>query len=584
MWVDGDPLVKGRRGGLSEKGAKGPAKTPWPESGKVGQRGAPLGGEAQDLRGYSFDPDSMWLQPRGAGEYMERRGGVSWAILRQYAAVPVSAAVIGWFVNQIAEFATPQDNPHEPGFSVQLRDKGASMSRAARKRADEIQRFMLYGGAISDPRQVVRRDNFETMLRKLTRDSFTYDQMCIQVAHTRSKLFGGREVPARFQAWAADTIRIAEPPEDGSLPDDLDFDRTAYVQIDAEGQVVEEFTASQMLFGVSHPRSELDVGGYGWSEVEQTIDVLVSFLYGYGRNKLYFKQGYNANGILNFETEVPNEEQKRAFRSFFERQTIGVQNAHKQPITWGAKAQFIDTGRSHADMEYSAWMDFCLKLFCAICRIDPSVINFNFGNQGQSSGLGNVDPTERRAQSRIMGVFPRARLIFRLLNDGLLYPLDPDFQLVPTGIGVRTEEQQLDYLKKKAELVPIDSILKEMGEEPIGPEKGGDYILNPNYIQARAAAEAPAEEGMAPEGEGFGDEAQGGAEAAPEDGPAEAEGGDPKSEDQGEAKGEGPGFDPDEIAAQLFGDTKKSLNPGRRRGRRPQRTHNRPQRAIKITL
>jgi hypothetical protein len=516
------------------------------------------GGKGAGLEGIFTDPElELFMTRTPGGDYAERPSGVAWDVLRRMAKTPPIAAVGNTMCDGLAEFCTPSDNRHLPGFRLRVRGKDArySPSKAERGALDEAQAFLYNCGNVGDVAELVHRPTLEQCVRAGFWDSFRFDQFCAQVEPAAGWRPGGRFEAHRFYAWPGHTMRLAMPPEDGSRLADDDFKATRYVQIDRHDQVVGSFNGQQMLWGTMRPMTDIENAGYGYSVLEQLVDVLAGWLYGYGYNKAYFKQGANVRGILQFDTEPPAKQQRR-FERYFHALVSGVGNAHKVPIAWGAKAQWIGLGQTNKDMEFNQWMDFLTKLLCAICGIDPAEINFTYGNSGQGSAMGTASAAEKIEVSRNRWLRPRVRSLFEWLNKWVVWTRWPELEAVPTGLNERSEEAEQERLLKLVEKTHhVDEVRAMMGDGPLpkkdAQETPGGVILNQVWQQATA----PQPEGMGgPEGEGGpegGPEGEGQGDASDED-VANAEealfGGAKGKPDDGDGDGDGDPFDESKLA------------------------------------
>lgn len=458
------------------------------------------------LAGIFTDPEMDMYGVRGVGgEYAERPTGMSWDTLRRMAKTPPIAAVGNTMCAGVAEFCTPRPNRHLPGMQVRKRGQAARYqpTKAEAKEMVRVADFLYHCGHYADRRELVNRPTLEQLVRASFWDSFRFDQMTVQVEPKAGWAPGGKFEPHRFYAWPAHTMRLAMPPADGSRLADDDFTTVRSVQVDKHNSVVGEFTGEQMMWGVLNPLTDVENAGYGYSVLEQLVDVLSGWLYGYGYNKAYFKQGANVKGILHFNEEPPLPQQRR-FERYFHALVMGVGNAHKVPIAWGGKANWLSLGQTNRDMEFNQWMDFLTKVLCAICGMDPAEINFTYGNTGQANSIGGqASSAEKIEGSRNRWLRPRVRALFTWLNIWIVWAINPDLEVVPTGIDVRSEEAEHTRLMDLAQHThTVDEVRAMQGDEPLTSrdpkEAPGAVILNTVWQQMQTAANAPEEAEGAP--------------------------------------------------------------------------------------
>ena len=439
-------------------------------------------------------PDSLLFDPyswySGNQEFHQRPLSLDWNTLRRMAAAPPISAIIKRRCEDAEEFCHPEENPYLPGFKVRMRNRKAAPSRAALRMIEELERFILQGGVVEDMRQVQLRDSFSTFVKKVVRDSLTYDQLCFEVVPSRLSRIGGGFRPARFVAAPAHTIRIANTTQDGhALPDD-DFETPRWVQVYDE-VVVNEYRPAELCFAVRNPRSDLEFVGYGYSELEMLVTIVTAWLNAFEYNRRFFSQGAGIPGILNLKGQVVNEKIMRAFKRELQMLVTGAQNAHRLPVTSAEGMEFINLHSTNREMEYSAWMDLLTKLACALYSMDPAEIGFNFGNTGQQSSMGSANQVEKIAESRERGLKPLIRFIFAQLNRFVIWQIDPDFEVVAQGLRQNSESDDLDLdVKRLSAYMTVDQ-LRARNDMPPMPDGTGECILNPTWLQfSQAAAQA----------------------------------------------------------------------------------------------
>lgn len=438
-------------------------------------------------------PDSLLVDPyswySGSQDFHQRPLSLDWNTLRRMAAAPPISAIIKRRCEDAEEFCQPEENPYLPGFKVRMRNRKAAPSRAALRMIDELERFVLQGGVVEDMRQVQVRDSFPAFVKKVVRDSLTYDQLCFEVVPSRLSRIGGGFRPARFVAAPAHTIRIANTSQDGhALPDD-DFETPRFVQVYDE-VVMNEYRPSELCFAVRNPRSDLEFVGYGYSELEMLVTIVTAWLNAFEYNRRFFSQGAGIPGILNLKGQVVNEKIMRAFKRELQMLVTGASNAHRLPVTSAEGMEFVNLHSTNREMEYSAWMDLLTKLACALYSMDPAEIGFNFGNTGQSSSMGQANQVEKIAESRERGLKPLIRFLFAQLNRFVIWQIDPDFEIVAQGLRSNSEADDLELDSKRAQTYMTLDQIRARYDMPAMPDGKGECILNPTWIQFSQAAAA----------------------------------------------------------------------------------------------
>lgn len=507
----------------------------------------------------AFDQKANLVDPWAYGQtgygYKERYALLDYDKLRAITyADPIVAAVMQTRLNQVASYARPQPDKYKVGFKIKLRESDKEPSDADLKRMKEISQFLMNGGvpeSFEDTPEIRRRDNFETFLRKITRDSLTFDQINFEVIPRKD----GR--PYGFQAVDAGTIRIIPDKKeevDSGNPqnaqkwiqsvehneatskyfNEFKPKHPSYAQV-IQGSVRHTFDEWEMAFGVRNPRTDLRSYGYGFSEIEMLITTITSHMNAETYNRKFFTQGSTIKGVLAFEGQVPPD-QLEAFRRQWYQQATAVNNAWRTPIMALGKEGKLNWQSLHAnnrDMEFGSWMDYTIKSICSVFQMDPLEIGFDISKQGSgegggsSGGLGNGNQGERVAFSQDKGLRPLLIHIQTLINDYIVYRLDPNFEFEFVGLNVGSQKDELDQaISQGKAFKTIDEIRAEQDLPPMPKmdkiKDPGQLILDTNLIQfinsqqgmqqeeelqAQGGEGFPGEEGVEPGGEAPGGEA-----------------------------------------------------------------------------
>ena len=246
--------------------------------------------------------------------------------------------------------------------------------------------------------------------------------------------------------------------------------------------------------------------GFGFAPTEQIVRLVTAWLYGFDYNQRFFTQGSAIKGILNIKGSLPDR-QLRAFRRMWYSMISGVQNAWKTPILNSEDIQWVNMHTNNRDMEYGQWMDWLTKLICAVYGVDPTEINFIFGNSGQTSSLSQTRPNEAEVtESKDKGLSPLADHIVDNINRHLIWDLAPDLEFSFTGLDAKAESRERD--RRKDEVTNwkfIDEIRAEQDEDPL-PDGKGQMIMNAAWVSYMQGDDDDGDNGDLGEGESDGSE------------------------------------------------------------------------------
>lgn len=426
--------------------------------------------------------------------FKDKPYSLTYTTLKRMAGTPIINAIIKTRKNQIADFAEPQGDRYSTGFIIRKKPKGgveSKMTEQDKKIANQITDFILNCGRES----TWTGDDFDTFIRKIVDDSLTYDQMTFECIRNRK---GQLE---RFIATDASTFRIAETAfrndynnpffnENGS---GVWFNHSIvsnskpikgyypqYVQV-YQNAVVTEFYPWELCFAVRNPSTSIHSNGYGCSELEELINVITSMLWGDEYNRRFFSQGSAPKGLLRVKSGM-NESALQQFKQQWQAMISGVMQSWKTPVVQ-ADVDWIDLQKNNRDMEYSSWMEYLIKLACAIYSIDPSEIGWDISRGSGNSGLFEGSQAERLQHSKDKGLYPILKFIQRKINKYVVEQINPEFEFVFIGLNGMTIEQELDMDIKKLGAFQTVNEIRQKWDLP-DMEVGGDIIENSVFFQA----------------------------------------------------------------------------------------------------
>lgn len=444
--------------------------------------------DRSSIKSYLVDP----LDFNSQFGYKDKPFMMSYQTLRNMAKAPVVNAVIKTRKNQIADFAEPQADQYSTGFIVQKKLKPGEkrsdkLSLEEERKIYEITEFLLNCGK----GDTWETDDFETFIRKLVDDSLTFDQMTFEVVRdNKGEVF-------EFFATDASTYRIA----DSYIDEDYEMrnrnhqaqyfkDKVKgyypnFVQI-LNGQIESEFYPWELCFGVRNPTTNINNVGYGISELEELVTTVTSLLWADEYNRRFFSQGSAPKGMLRVKGQV-NEKDLSAFRQQWNGMIQGVNNAWKTPVVSADQVDWVDLQKTNKDMEFNSWMEFLIKIVCAIYSIDPNEIGFNISNSTGSSSMFESNNENKLKHSKDKGLYPLLKFVQRKINQYIVRQIDPDYEFLFMGLNGLTIEQELDLeIKKLSNFQTVNETRIKFNMDEI---ESGDIILNPTYTQNKMMAQ-----------------------------------------------------------------------------------------------
>lgn len=459
----------------------------------------------KDTKAFFIDP----LEFNSYLGYKEKPFSLTYETLRRMSKTPIINSIIKTRKNQVADFAEPQGDKYSTGFVVRRKPKEGvlqEMSKEDKRTAWAITEFLMKGGNVGQ----WDSDDFDTFIRKITEDSLTYDQMTFELIRNR------RGQLESFIATDAATFRISDSyfekdydnpffERNGSAVwnDRSDFGRKIngyypqYVQV-YQNSKVNEFYPWELCFGIRNPSTNIHANGYGCSELEELINVVTSLLYGDEYNRRFFSQGSAPKGLLRIKG-TNNESALQQFKQQWQSMISGVMQSWKTPVV-EADVDWIDLQKNNRDMEYSSWIEYLVKLACAVYNIDPIEIGWDIARSSGNGGMFEGSQADRLQHSKDKGLYPLLKFIQRKINKYIVEPINPDFEFVFMGLNGMTVSEELELdIKKITNFQTLNEIREKYDLKPVDD---GDVVLNSTYVQMRNAAQSREQQQMGAMGEG----------------------------------------------------------------------------------
>lgn len=478
--------------------------------------------------------------------YKDRRFSLTYDTLKRVAG---TLGIIGSIINlrssQVAAFSEPYRKTRSLGFVIKHKDDDHQTTPAEVAFIKELEQFILNcGRAERNPYSRVQRDDFDTFLRKLVRDSLVFDQTAVEIVPDNLGY------PFEFMAVDASTIRIASddryvginssyhsrqgfvpgvPSRFAGLynqtndgPRTADGERVDYVQV-INGQIENIYSCDDLAFGVRNPRTDVYIQGYGYGEIEQIINIITYYLNTEEYNGNYFKQGSLPKGLLNMKGDNWSPEELDAFKRQWVAMVAGVENSWKMPvINSDAGVEWLDMAKTNRDMEFGKWLEYLIKVCCGVYLVDPAELNFDMHGGVQQTPLFESSQEWKLKASRDRGLKPILKFIAKMINKHIIDRIDDHFALEFVGLDEMSEQEKHEMLiEQLSSYMTLNEVRRKL-DLPDLPN--GDIPMNPTYMQALQLQQQEQQMQQGQEG--------GGEEAPPEAAP-QLPGADESIEDEG---------------------------------------------------
>ena len=438
---------------------------------------------------------SIFLDPNdftGNGKgFKDSKGILSFETLRRMGDIYIIRAIVNTRIEQIQNFLHFSEDEQKEGFTIRRKrglfkddDSKKELTNQDKKIIENIVKFLEKGGWTE---KWDNADNLQTFVRKIAFDSLTLDQLAFEVVRNR-----GWELQ-KFRAVDASLIRFLDSVDPRQKESLEDYRFKGYLPrfcMVWEDQILKNpITREPILyypwelgFGIRNKSSNIRKNGYGTSELETLVEIITWILWGMQYNGNFFSQGSQPKGFINVKNSNISNSTLNEFRQAWTQTMRGVQNSHRVPVINGIDLEWIDLQKNNRDMEFNDWLKFLIIIGCAVYRMDPLELGFQFKDQAQIFGQ---DGQKTRLQhSREKGLKPILIFLENIITEYLVSELDENFEFAFTGIEVEDEEAQVELDKKKLEggMVAMQDIFKKYSGREFDPEN--DIILNQVYQQA----------------------------------------------------------------------------------------------------
>lgn len=350
-----------------------------------------------------------------------------------------------------------------------------------------------------------KRWNFSKFVSAIVEDRYTYYYAAIELVPTRdgTKLhhfypvcagtikYVSTQSAERQQQIFKDIIASRESSAIGN-PNGFDkrFNKKKpfkYVQV-VRGQKIAAFTEDELIFEPATPTTDPEDNGYSMGELEKLIQIITAHLYAEAHNRNFFTQGLGTKGILHIKGNNISRTQLEAFKRQWFNQVVNSRNAFRPPIIGIAEdVKWVELAQSNKDMEFDNWMNYLIKIACAVFQIDPAEINFDI-SKGTNSTLQEANNEEKLKASKDKGLRPLLDYIEDLVNNHILVYWDKElaskYKFKFVGFDAESRRAEQERIQKETSVwKTINEARIEMGFPPI---EDGDIVGNAIYSQYKA--------------------------------------------------------------------------------------------------
>jgi len=416
--------------------------------------------------------------------------------LLMYLKDPIISAIVQTRVNQVCTFAVPQEDKYSPGFMWEKKDKTEAVSDDEKATVQMLNDFITNVGIVDGEREEADElMNFCTWLELGVKDALIYSTLVTEIVPDKTnKVHHWLPVSSATMRLTAKNLNakslndeIFEGIKKDVDPEKLKKGKYKYVQV-VNGQMRKVYTKKEVLMEFRNPVNDLFTNGYPVGELDLLMNIVAAHLNAEQYNRSIFTHGITSQGIINLKGEVDDEQLKAMRRSWYA-QGVGSEAMFKTPIVNTPEGmEYIKLDTTHKDLEYSNYIEYLIKVMCAVYQIDPEEIGFTTGGRGGGSAGNsqNYNNVEKKVQySKDKGLRPLLTFIENIINERILPLFSKELykKYRFRFVGLRSEDRkvELDRIGKEGETYKtVNEIRKEMGYQPL---EGADFVLNPIYME-----------------------------------------------------------------------------------------------------
>ena len=402
-----------------------------------------------------------------------------------------------WIINlcitnvqkKMKPFFKPSTNRNLRGFIV--KKSGEDVVKAAGQKSKErtiIEQFLLNTGFDKN----TDRDNLSRFCTKIVRDALEIDQVATEIGCTRA----GK--PYAF--WAVDGATIEKV-----LPDQENPYNIKHVQI--INSIPKAFyPEGSLIFDYQNPRTDINYSFYGYSVVEQAIDLITSTINAFTYNSGFFTENKLPRGMLLLDGNASQETVEQMEDYIADIMSGSPSNQWRVPIipagngTGGdANAiKWVSLGGTNKEMEFQGWLDLLISATVALFGCSMEELGLH-SSKSQPVFERNAAPEIEASKSLVLG--DMLSFVQQYLNK-IIEKVFPGYEIEFVGYERDDPKQILDLTKGELESYKtVNEVRKEKGLPPLESKWADECPANPQLVQMYQAEQMDDSGGMEdPEG------------------------------------------------------------------------------------
>lgn len=271
----------------------------------------------------------------------------------------------------------------------------------------------------------------------------------------------------------------------------LQEDSYAWIQI-VDGIPRQAFTHEEMLVYNLFPSTDIEHNGYPVSPLDTIVASVTTHISIDAYKKLYFQNGRAARGLLVIQSDEVDEAIINSIKLQYNASINSVSNSFRTPIFGMGKddnIQWVSTqGEGMDGSEFQFMYDQIARNILSAFSISPDELpGYSHLSRGTNSQTLSESNNEfKLTAARDTGLRPLILKFQTFFNQRLFPIMDPLLAKVCeikfSGIDAQSKEQESTRLQQDSALhMTYDSLLQEVGKDPVGVEIGGSMPFNERF-------------------------------------------------------------------------------------------------------
>lgn len=395
----------------------------------------------------------LWHGAQGVRERILQLNFRTLRILSQR--LPLINAIINMRTDQMLPFCHYATEEGDKGFTFEVENRTKEFKEAV-LHDDEVIQLSTFVEQTGFEFDVEREDDFPDYVSMLVRDVYEIDQIATEIQRNRLN-----EVAAFWALDGATVMRVS---------DEKRFSRgVRFVQM-IEDKIYNEFKADDLLFDYRYKRSDVKYRGYGYSPVEQCIDIITTLLFGYNYIRDQLMKDKVPKGFISVMGDV-GKPQLDSIRNYWYAAMAGAGGQWAIPILPSGKdgvgVDFKSLAPTNKDMEYHKTIMFVSSLVGAVFSIDLAELGIKTDDSTALIGE-NLEPRIQHSKDRGLGSM--LSFVEQHVNK-VIRKLAPKYRFKFVGLEREDESKKAEVRDKQLKTHrTIDEIREEDELKPFNEE------------------------------------------------------------------------------------------------------------------